>query len=111
MVLYLLEVQDIQLFIANRTLSKAEKLIDSHPRGSAQQLNVEDGGALKDVIRNTDVVISLLPWIHQMKVANALNIPEYSVTIKKLEWLGLFSREKFPLETVWCCWLCTDRII
>ncbi|MBC2711435.1 MAG: hypothetical protein HGJ94_10715 [Desulfosarcina sp.] len=47
LVLYLLEVQDIQLFIANRTLSKAEKLIDSHPRGSAQQLNVEDGGRLK----------------------------------------------------------------
>ncbi len=70
LVRYLLEKADVQLKVASRTVSKAEKLIDNHPKGSAQQLDVQDHEALQKVIEEADVVISLLPWIHHLKVAN-----------------------------------------
>ncbi|NOX89572.1 MAG: NAD(P)H-binding protein [Calditrichaeota bacterium] len=70
LVRYLLEKADVQLKVASRTVSKAEKLIDNHPKGSAQQLDVQDHDALRKVIEEADVVISLLPWIHHLKVAN-----------------------------------------
>lgn len=70
LVQYLLEQNNINLKVASRTVSKAEKLIDNHPRGVAQALNVENAEALKKVIQESEIVISLLPWIHHMKVAN-----------------------------------------
>ncbi len=69
LVRYLLDVPDVQLKIATRTLSKAQKLLGSHPRGVAQTLNVEDEQALKEAVSESDLVISLLPWIHHLKVA------------------------------------------
>ena len=70
LVRYLLEQSDISLTIASRTLSKAERLIGNHSQGSAHQLNVEDEMALKKFVSDSHIVISLLPWIHHMKVAN-----------------------------------------
>lgn len=70
LVRYLLEIPDFRLKIASRTLSKAENLIDKHPQGEAQQLLVEDERALEQIIGQSDIVISLLPWIHHLKVAN-----------------------------------------
>ena len=69
LVRYLLEETEAQLKVASRTVSKAENLIDRHPRGQARQLNVEDEDALKKVVTEADIVVSLLPWIHHMKVA------------------------------------------
>lgn len=70
LVRYLLDQTDVQLMVASRTVSKAERLISNHPRGQARQLDVENQGELKNVISSADIVISLLPWIHHMKVAN-----------------------------------------
>lgn len=70
LVRYLLDQPDIKLTIASRTLSKAERLVGKHPDGAAHQLNVEDENALESFVSNADIVISLLPWIHHMKVAN-----------------------------------------
>ena len=67
---YLLEQPEIQLKVASRTVSKAKTLVGSHPKGKAQQLNVDNTEALKEVIEESDIVISLLPWIHHLKVAN-----------------------------------------
>jgi len=69
LVRYLLEQPQIELKIASRTLSKAEKLIEGHARGQARQINVENKPELKRIIAEADVVVSLLPWIHHMKVA------------------------------------------
>ena len=66
---YLLQEPGIYLTIASRTLSKAENLIENQPNGSAYQLNVEHDDTLKDFIMKADIVISLLPWIHHLKVA------------------------------------------
>jgi len=70
LVRYLLDVPEFQVKIASRTVSKAEKLIDNHPRGIAQELLVENEEALKKVIMEADLVISLLPWVFHLKVAN-----------------------------------------
>ncbi len=70
LVRYLLDQPQVHLTIASRTVSKAERLINGHPDGEARQLNVENEQALKEVISEADLVISLLPWIHHMKVAN-----------------------------------------
>jgi len=70
LVRYLLNISDVKLKIASRTVSKAEKLINSHPNGIAQQLNVENDSELFNVISDADIIISLLPWIHHMKVAH-----------------------------------------
>lgn len=66
---YLLDQPEVKLIIASRTVSKAERLIGNHARGTAQQLNVENKEALKEVISEADIVISLLPWVHHLKVA------------------------------------------
>jgi saccharopine dehydrogenase-like NADP-dependent oxidoreductase len=69
LVRYLLEEPEFGVTVATRTLGKAEKLIDNHPRGTASPLNVENKGALKEFISSADIVISLLPWIHHIEVA------------------------------------------
>lgn len=81
LVRYLLEKPEISLTIASRTVSKAEKLIGNHPKGKAYALNVQDAKALKSFIQKSDLVISLLPWVHHMKVANlCLELKKHLVT-------------------------------
>jgi len=69
LVRYLLDTPDLKLKVASRTVSKAEKLIDNYPNGVAQELNVNNDSELLKVISEADIVISLLPWVHHMKVA------------------------------------------
>ncbi len=66
---YLLDQPNIELTIASRTLSKAEKLIAGHPRGEAKALNVKEPGGLRALIPQADLVISLLPYIYHVQVA------------------------------------------
>jgi len=42
LVRYLLAVPEFEVIIATRTVSKAEHLIEGHPRGKAVALNVEN---------------------------------------------------------------------
>jgi len=69
LVRYLFDIPDVKVKIASRTVSKAEKLINNHPNGVAQQLNVNNESDLLKVVSEADTVISLLPWVHHMKVA------------------------------------------
>ena len=55
--------------VASRTVNKAETLIDNHPNGCAEKLDVNDKSRLKDLIKNSDIVISLLPYIYHVTVA------------------------------------------
>jgi saccharopine dehydrogenase-like NADP-dependent oxidoreductase len=66
---YLLDVPDLEVTVASRTVSKAEALINGHPRGRALALNVKDEGALEDLIRQTDLAVSMLPYVYHPKVA------------------------------------------
>jgi saccharopine dehydrogenase-like NADP-dependent oxidoreductase len=69
MIRYLLEIPDFYVTMASRTVSKAEKIIDNHPRGKAISLNVRDENLLEKLISESDLTVSLLPYIYHVKVA------------------------------------------
>ena len=69
LVRYLLNVPEFKVTVASRTVSKAVKLIDGHPRGEAQALNVKDDAQLEELVKECDLAISLLPYVYHVKVA------------------------------------------
>ena len=69
-VAYLLGQKSLTVTVASRTVSKAEKLVKGHANGKAAAVDVENDRELAALIRAHDIVISLLPWIHHVKVAN-----------------------------------------
>jgi saccharopine dehydrogenase-like NADP-dependent oxidoreductase len=69
LVRYLLDVPSYTVVVASRTVSKAEALIEGHPQGKAIALNAEDVEALKALIADADLAISLLPYVYHVQVA------------------------------------------
>jgi saccharopine dehydrogenase-like NADP-dependent oxidoreductase len=67
---YLLGQKELTVTVASRTVSKAEKLVKGHSNGRAVAVDVENDREVAALIRDNDIVISLLPWIHHVKVAN-----------------------------------------
>lgn len=61
---YLLKAIDEQnwsLTVADGNLALAASKLGSHPRAKAVELHVEQEGARRDLLKNADIVISLLP--------------------------------------------------
>ncbi len=69
LVRYLLEQPDVNVTVASRTVSKAERIIDGHPRGTPLSLNVKDEGQLEELISKHDVAVSLIPYTYHVTVA------------------------------------------
>ena len=69
LVRYLLDQPDFRVEVASRTVSKAEKLIEGHPRGVAKELNLKSEEALKGEVAGADLVISMVPYAFHPKVA------------------------------------------
>ncbi|MFZ2055729.1 MAG: saccharopine dehydrogenase C-terminal domain-containing protein [Candidatus Aminicenantales bacterium] len=69
LVRYLLDQPDLQVEVASRTVSKAEKLIDRHPRGLAKELNLKSEEVLEAEVAKADLVISMVPYAFHPKVA------------------------------------------
>jgi saccharopine dehydrogenase (NADP+, L-glutamate forming)/spermidine synthase len=69
LVRYLLDQSDFYVTMASRTVSKAEHIIDAHPRGTPVSLNVKDESSLEQLIKEADIVVSLLPYTYHVKVA------------------------------------------
>ncbi|MBS3777829.1 MAG: saccharopine dehydrogenase NADP-binding domain-containing protein [Candidatus Thermoplasmatota archaeon] len=69
LVRYLLNLSDVTVTMASRTVEKAEKIIDNHPNGNAVSLDVKNDEKLESLISNADVVVSLLPYVFHVKVA------------------------------------------
>jgi len=65
---YLLQ-QGYAVTVASRTVAKAEKIVQGYENGKALHLLVEDQDALDALVRENDIIVSLLPWIHHLKVA------------------------------------------
>ena len=81
LVRYLLDVPDLQVIVATRTVSKAENLIANHPKGKAIALDVENQAELAKLVQACDLAISLLPYTHHLKVANlCLEYKKHMVT-------------------------------
>jgi len=68
LVRYLLEQPDYHVTMASRTVSKAETIIDGHPNGQALALNVNNDKDVENLVKQADVVVSLLPYTYHVKV-------------------------------------------
>jgi saccharopine dehydrogenase (NADP+, L-glutamate forming) len=66
---YLLDVPDFEVTVASRTVSKAEALVDGHPRGRALALDVANAAQLEALIRESDLAVSMLPYVYHPRVA------------------------------------------
>jgi saccharopine dehydrogenase (NADP+, L-glutamate forming)/spermidine synthase len=69
LVRYLLDQPDFEVVIATRTVSKAIKLIDNHPKGTAKTLNLKNEEGLRDEVKDADLVISMVPYAFHTLVA------------------------------------------
>jgi len=69
MVRYLLNVPDFEVVVASRTVSKAQELVGTHPRGKAVALNVDSDADLEKQVGGSDLAVSLLPYTYHVKVA------------------------------------------
>lgn len=65
---YLLE-NNMQLTIATRTISKAEKLIGKHKNGNPVSWTTNDLATLEQMVSEHDLTISLLPYNYHVTVA------------------------------------------
>jgi len=61
--------KNIQVTVATRTKSKADEIIGSHKNGRAIAWTIEDMAGLDKMISAHDLTVSLLPYIHHLKVA------------------------------------------
>ena len=68
LVLYLLE-KGYRVKVASRTVSKAEALIKGFENGLAESLNVNNQQQLQNLIKDADIVISLVPYTHHVQIA------------------------------------------
>jgi saccharopine dehydrogenase-like NADP-dependent oxidoreductase len=68
MIEYLMK-HGIKVTIATRTVSKAEAMIAGNPLGEAIALNIDDAAHLAELVKKADLVVSMLPYIHHLKVA------------------------------------------
>jgi saccharopine dehydrogenase (NADP+, L-glutamate forming) len=69
LVRYLLDQPDFEVEVASRTVSKAIKLIDNHPKGKAKELNLKNEEGLRKEVAGADLVISMVPYAFHPKVA------------------------------------------
>lgn len=69
MIRYLLDQPGFFVTMASRTVSKAEKIINGHPDGKANELNVKDDEKLERLVSESDLTVSLLPYNYHVKVA------------------------------------------
>ncbi len=69
LVRYLLDQPDFEVVVATRTVSKAIKLIDNHPKGTAKTLNLKNEEGLRDEVKEADLVISMVPYAFHTLVA------------------------------------------
>ncbi|MCK4659922.1 MAG: saccharopine dehydrogenase NADP-binding domain-containing protein [Phycisphaerae bacterium] len=61
LVRYLLGQPDFSVTVASRTVSKADALVDGHPKGKTMALLADETDKLEKLIREHDLAISLLP--------------------------------------------------
>ncbi len=67
---YLLKHKHLNVTCASRTVSKAEKLVEGFSNGKALPINVNDTEKLADLIKEHEIIVSLLPWVHHQKVSD-----------------------------------------
>jgi saccharopine dehydrogenase (NAD+, L-glutamate forming) len=102
LVRYLLEksgVEKLEILIADIDVANAEKLLAGHPNGRVIALDIFDVDKRKGLVREADIVISMLPARFHLEVANdciefGKNLVTASYVSKELKELDPIVREK-----------------
>jgi len=80
LVVYLLK-KGFEVKVASRTVSKAEALVKGFENGEAESLNVNNNEQLKELIRDSDIVISLVPYTHHVQIAKiCIDLKKHLIT-------------------------------
>ncbi|MGQ9708216.1 MAG: saccharopine dehydrogenase C-terminal domain-containing protein [bacterium] len=69
LVRYLLNLPDVEITVATRTVKKARELIHNCPRSRAIEFLIDDEPSLRKLVVESDVVVSLLPYVYHLTVA------------------------------------------
>ena len=69
LVKYLMEPENFEVTVASRTVSKADALVEGHPRGISKQLDIDNAQALEEEVKKCDLAVSLLPAYRHLEVA------------------------------------------
>ncbi len=56
--------------VASRTVEKAKQIVKGFDNGKALPFLAEDQQALDTLVKENDIIVSLLPWTHHILVAN-----------------------------------------
>lgn len=66
---YLLELPGVELTVASNELDVAQELIKGFDNGKAVFIDVKDGDTLESLVKSHDIIVSLLPWVFHVQVA------------------------------------------
>ena len=96
---YLLESGNIFVTMASRTVEKAQKILHRRENTRAVPLLVDNDTELENLIKEADIVISLLPYAYHVKVANyclkyQISMVTTSYVSKKMNELDKKARER-----------------
>ncbi|MEN8152447.1 MAG: saccharopine dehydrogenase C-terminal domain-containing protein [Acidobacteriota bacterium] len=68
-VTYLLENKNFEIIVADMDINRAKNLVEGFDNGNAVELNVNDTEKLESLIKENDIIVSLLPWVFHIRVA------------------------------------------
>lgn len=68
-VTYLLKQNNLQVTVASNELEVAQRLVKGFANGSALFIDVDDTDKLSQLVEAHDIVVSLLPWVFHVRVA------------------------------------------
>lgn len=66
---HILEASSHTVTVAARSIDRASELVKGHPRGNAVPFEIDDAAALDALAAKSDVLVSMLPYLHHVKVA------------------------------------------
>lgn len=66
---HILEASSHTVTVAARSIDRANELVRAHPRGKAVSFDIDDAAALDRLAAESDVMVSMLPYLHHVKVA------------------------------------------
>ncbi len=99
MVDYFLDRCNYRVLIATRTVSKADKIINGRPGGRSMSWTIDQTDVLEEIVRDVDLVVSLLPPTMHVPVAQAclrhrINMVTASYISPEMEALDEQAKEK-----------------
>lgn len=66
---HILEASSHTVTVAARSVDRARELVRGHPRGDAAAFDLDDAAALDRLAAGSDVLVSMLPYLHHVTVA------------------------------------------